>query len=188
MNTLIIMLVVLVIGIGLGFSIGLSRLLRETATRMQRSNKPLGAPILIFGGCILMMIALGTTAYSGHFMLIAKQTTGTIVEIRENMNGDNGNAIYAPTFSFRDSSGVEHTVISALYSSHPLHRVGDPVPVLYDPAEPSNAKINAYPYLWLWPTLTGLLGVVNLSIGIFMIHRQRIWAFAKGLFTCTSLK
>jgi hypothetical protein len=176
MGTLILVLVILGIGIWIGFMIGFSKAMFKVAARMQRPKRPVIAWVIIAMACICLVIAAGSSLHSWRFVSTAARTTGTVTELRDYTDRENGGTSYAPTFSFRDSGGVEHSVASSLYSSPPQHRVGDTLPVLYRPNEPTSARVDGYWYLWGMPTVTGILGGLYLPVGIVILFWPRIAA------------
>jgi hypothetical protein len=176
MSIFIVVLVVLAVGIWLGFLIGFSRAMREAAARMQRPKRPVIAWFLIAGASICLAVAVSASLYSWHFVSTAARATGTVTELREHTDKEHDSTSYAPTFSFRDAAGVEHTVVSTLYSSPPQHRIGETVPVLYRPTDPQSARVDGYWYLWGLPTITGLLGGFYLPVGLVVLFWPRIAA------------
>lgn len=174
MGVFIVILVVLAVGIWLGFIIGFSRAMREVVARMRGPKRRATAWFLIAGACVCFVVAVSTSLYSWYFVSTALRTTGTITELRERTEKEHGGIAYAPIYKFRDAAGAEHSVASNLYSAPPLHRVGDTVQVLYHPTDPVNARIDGYWYLWGIPTVTGLLSGLYLPLGLIVFFWPRI--------------
>ena len=72
------------------------------------------------------------------------RTTGTV------LNADAG-----PLIGYTTTDGRARRFQSHVASQPPKYAVGDKVPLIYDPAKPSRAKIDSFSDLWL---VTGLLG------------------------------
>ena len=63
----------------------------------------------------------------------------------------------------RSGNPVEFT--GSVGSSPPAFDVGEPVAVLYDPAEPEEARIDSFFQLWFAALILGGIGLVFASIG-----------------------
>ena len=102
------------------------------------------------------------------FMETGVSTYGTIVAIEAT-----GGADY-PAFAYQTESGVRH-VARGIGSNHPLYviryvyPVGDRVPVIYDPDDPHDAKIDAFMQMWAPPIFVSLFG---LYIAISIIRKD----------------
>jgi hypothetical protein len=62
--------------------------------------------------------------------------------------------------------GRRHTVHMTEGSSAPAHEVGDEVTVLYNPDRPLEARIQSFgssALMWIWPGMTGILGLAFLG-------------------------
>jgi hypothetical protein len=177
MGTLILIIVVLVAGISFGFMLGFSRAMREAASRIHGTKRPVIAARLVMGiGCLALIVALATSLHTWRFTRVAQRTSGTVIEMRENTDKDSGNVSYAPTFRFQDATGAEHTVASSLFSSPPEFRVGDRVGVLYRADSPTSARIDSYWQVWGLPSLLGIIGSIELPIGLVILFWPKITA------------
>lgn len=169
MGIVILVLITFVAGGSVGFMIGFSRALRESAKKIHGTHRPL-LGWLIFGlGCSLLVIGLISSLYTWRFTRDAEHASGVVVEMRPHLDKDNGDVSYAPTFRFEDSSGIHHTVSSSFFSSPPEFHVNNSVDVLYRRNDPENARINSYWQLWGIPSLTGIIGSVELPVGLVVI-------------------
>lgn len=178
MHTLILILVVLSVGICFGFMLGLSRVVREAVARLQGTRPATIAKLVIGLGCAALLGAVGTGVHTWHFTRTAHRTIGTVIEMQEHTDKDSGSISYAPTFRFQDASGTVRTVTSRFFSSPPEFRVGDRVVVLYRADSPQSARIASYWQLWGAPTLLGMIGGLELLIGLAML----LWPKITGRF------
>ena len=177
MGVLILVLVVLAAGVWLGFLLGFSRSMREAAKRANaRSNRPLIGRLFVGSGCVCLLVAIGTTLYSWNFIRTAHRTTGTVTEMRERTDRETGSKSYAPTVVFRSPEGTEHRIEPNLHTDPPLHRVGETAPILYQPDAPDSARVDGFWYHWGLTTIAGLLGSLQLSGGLAVLHWPRIVA------------
>jgi hypothetical protein len=109
----------------------------------QSFNRRHIAGALIASASICLVISLASLFYSWHFVRIAAHAHGRIVRMIEHKDKDE-ETVYFPVFSFRDAQGEDQTVHSSSGSFPPAYEVGDTVSVLYNPNDPSNAKINSF--------------------------------------------
>ena len=79
---------------------------------------------------------------------------------------------YAPVFTFQDAKGASHTVTSDTGSGKPAYEVGQPIRVLYDPADPQQARIDAFSELWLFPVAFSGIGVLCVGFAGWFTRRR----------------
>jgi preprotein translocase subunit SecG len=119
-----------------------------------------------------VFLALGASCYSRavRFKKTAVEAQGSVIELKEDRSGGtDSHTVYYPIIRFADKAGQEHTLYSSAGSYPPAYEVGERVPVLYDPANPKEAKINSFTGLWLWPLILGILGGLDLLTGLFLL-------------------
>jgi Protein of unknown function (DUF3592) len=98
----------------------------------------------------LCALAAAWLVSTSLFVRRASKATGTVISLRLE---DNTETIWDITASFSDYAGIGHTVNSTWlqrswrFSGAPIN-VGDTVTVLYDPAAPERADIDAFESLW----------------------------------------
>ena len=174
MGILILIMVVLTAGISIGFMLGFSRAMREAANRIHGTKRPVIAKLVIGLGCAALVGALATSLHTWHFTRIAQRASGTVIEMRQQTDKDSGSVIYAPTFRFQDATGAQHTVSSGFYSSPPEFHVGDGVTVLYRGDDPQTARIDSYWQVWGLPSLLGIIGSIELPVGLVILFWPKI--------------
>jgi len=121
---------------------------------------------LIFGsvGFILIALALFFLVRTRSFINNSLQTQGTITQMAYSSDSEGGG--YTPVFRFRTMQGQEVEVAGGLRSNPPQFKVGQVIDVLYDPDNPSRARIKKWFNLYFVPMLLGFLGLVFGSIGV----------------------
>lgn len=75
---------------------------------------------------------------------------------------DNVSVYYYPTVEFKSRDGKRHTLELTEGSNPPSNEVGDEVTILYEPDNPSNARIKSFgssASMWILPGITGILGI-----------------------------
>ncbi len=72
---------------------------------------------------------------------------------------------YRPVFVYRDKYGNQHRVVSSSGSSSPEFKVGDHVPVIFEPDTPSAARINTFWDIWSGAITYGIVGATLLAVG-----------------------
>lgn len=137
---------------------------------------------------VLIVIAVALLAVAGllalaklRFLGRAERTTGTIASLRAEGPADGGgNAqMLRPVIRFTALRGVgqgaEIEFALAAASTPPRYRIGDSVPVRYDPTDPAaTARIDSFRSLWLAPALCGGLAAPALvvALGLSLWHAQ----------------
>lgn len=122
--------------------------------------------ILVFGmaltGAAFLIGGIAGLVIEGSFYRSAERTEGELIEL---VPDEEGNPLY-PRFSYVDHAGERQTVTSST-GQHPFpFDVNDPVPVLYDPRDPANAKINTFWQVWVFSTSIPLIsGIMFLACG-----------------------
>lgn len=144
---------------------------------------------------VLVVIAVALLAAAGllalaklRFIRRAERTTGTVAALRAEGPADgSGNAqMLRPVIRFTPPHGVGHggevEFALAAASTPPRYRIGDSVPVRYDPLNPAaTACIDSLRGLWLAPALCGGLAVPALivALGLSLWHSQATQSLAE---------
>src|SRR5262245_12737648 len=88
------------------------------------------------------------------FVARATRTAGRITAVEERTSSSDSNVrTWAPVIRFKDLVGREVTFTSSFASTGMQRRVGESVPVLYDPADPSGAQMGGNAPLYLGPVI-----------------------------------
>lgn len=149
---------------------------------------------LVFGGVgiVLAVVAVIVVGVTLGALRDGARTEGTVVDVvartstTEDSDGrSRESTAYHPTVRFR-ADGRTYTFTSSTGSDPPAYEVGDRVPVVYDPADPGDARVNTFWSLYLAPIVLGGLAVVFLAVGVplFRHGRSRLrrdgWLRANG--------
>lgn len=80
-----------------------------------------------------------------HFISIAVYADGRVVELvlKQLGSGDNASITYHPSILYTASDGRQYTFISGMGSYPASYEEGEPVKVMYDPANPDEAEIHS---------------------------------------------
>lgn len=116
----------------------------------------------VIAGCLLLG-GIGVGIVTVLFISTAETATGTITSSETEVS-DDGNTRYRPTFVFA-VNGRDYTVTATSFVSPSPGDIGDTVPVLYDPRNPRNARIDAFVYTWLLAVV-----LAGLGIGLGALH------------------
>jgi hypothetical protein len=138
-----------------------------------------------FIGCLMVLVALGLVslaviAYQGQTRqreqrVDAQGEVISLVRRRSRKVGEIG--VFCPIVKFWTPSGQEIQFESQFGTLPASHKVGQTVPVLYEPANPQNAEISSAMTKWLVPLSFGLMGLIVLSIGSFLLLPRLIMNF-----------
>ena len=121
---------------------------------------------LVFGavGFILVALAVFFWLRTRAFLETAQKAQGTVIRLVYSSDSDGGG--YSPVYTFRTMSGQVIEVTDNMSSNPPQFKEGQIIDVLYDPDDPSRARINKWFNLYFAPLLLGFLGLVFGGIGI----------------------
>ncbi len=124
--------------------------------------KPTAVALAVVG---LLLLAVAGWLVSSTFELERNgvHTEGVVVQLA--LSGSS----HYPVFKFKDLKGRELTVRSSVSSKD--YFVGDPIPILYNPASPLDARVNEPLMLYLPPGIFGLIGILFL-FGTFMLWKM----------------
>lgn len=113
-------------------------------------------------GCMTVLINLFFMAfclwgaYAGYvswkLQTNGEKTEGTVVRLNEQSDSEGGCCTYVPIVEF-EAGGRAYSFEDGTASDPPAYRVGERVPVLYDPADPETAQIDKWSERWLFPIL-----------------------------------
>jgi uncharacterized protein DUF3592 len=144
-------------------------------------------------GVIFLGIAIVVAATTMSFQAKADRTGGTVtgMEARTSTHRDSdghqrSSTAWYPTVRFTAADGRRYSFEGSTGSNPPIYHVGDHVAVAYDPAEPSDARIDTFGSTYLLPLIFGGLGAVFTSIGVpFLVAggrrlRLRSWLRRHG--------
>lgn len=122
--------------------------------------------VLVFGcvAVILIGLALFFLFRTRSFIGKARETKGTITDMVYSSDSEGGG--YTPVFRFRTLEGQEIEIRGSLRTNPPQFKVGQTIDVLYEPENPSGARIKKWLNLYFVPLLLGFLGVVFGCVGV----------------------
>lgn len=95
-------------------------------------------------------------AYAGYvswnLQTNGESIEGTVVRLNEQSDSEGGCCTYVPVVEF-DAGGRAYSFEGDTASDPPAYRVGQRVPVIYDPSDPQTAQIDKWSERWLFPIL-----------------------------------
>jgi hypothetical protein len=136
----------------------MSQTMIEQAQRLAVQPDPVARFMRLAGRTFGIMFLVAGFAWLGEeirFGWGAQSSSGTIVEVRSRQSAE-GPEFY-PVVEFEAPGG--HIIGFEGVPTSPAPVAGTPVDVLYDPAQPRNARINSFVQRWL-------LGAMFASIGV----------------------
>ena len=102
-----------------------------------------------------------------------KTTTGIVVRLNEQSDGDGGCCTYVPIVEF-EVDGRTYSFEGGTASDPPAYRLNEEVTVLYDPADPNTAQINKFFERWLMPIiLIPSMICTSIIVTFFMVRAWR---------------
>ena len=102
-----------------------------------------------------------------RFLRTAHTTSGVVNEVilKHLVDGHS----YQPKITFTTQTGETVSLPSVRMSNPPRFRVGQEVPVVYDPSNPYRAYIRSFSYLWFVSLLFGGIGSLLFILGIILM-------------------
>jgi hypothetical protein len=121
---------------------------------------------LIFVGMGASLLAIGLFFFfrTRSFLARAVRVTGTVLDF-EVSSGSEGTT-YQPVVSYATREGETCRFTDSVATSPPGFSVGESVPVAYDPANPTQAKLLKPFRLWFVAGLLSSMGVLFVVIGV----------------------
>ena len=111
-----------------------------------------------------------------NFLRRCTETRGEVVRLERSSGGGRfADYDYAPVFCFQTATGESVTVTSDIASSPPGFTEGQPVRVLYDPANPSEAKIHSFFQTWGDFLIPAWVGIIFLVVAAIKLHWFDTW-------------
>ena len=123
-------------------------------------------PIL---GLALLGGAVFSALYRRRNLTGRKSAEGEVIELVRRGFNPGSPGIYCPVVRFRAPDGEEYEFESEHGSRPAMHKVGQTVTVLYDPADPENAEIRSALTRWLVPGLMIAIGLFFMCGGCMVI-------------------
>lgn len=123
--------------------------------------------LLFAAGVVFFIAGVVILVRTVQFVAGAEHATGTVVDLSREID-DEGDETFYPVVRFTTAEGQEIEFVSSSGSSPPSESPGDRVDVLYDPDDPSDAKLSGFFHLWLFPGLFFLFGAAFFAIAWFL--------------------
>ncbi len=136
---------------------------------MAKFKNKLGLWIFRILGLVFFLVGAVLLFLTVSFMTDAQETTGRVTHVAVNYGDDS--VTYKPTVEYR-VGGRMYESESWLSSSSYDFDVGERVPVLYDPADPSRIRLNYFMELWGFPLIFGGVGAVMVFVSMITARRM----------------
>jgi hypothetical protein len=92
------------------------------------------------------------------------KTVATVVDVEQFVSG--GETVRRVELRFRGSADREWTATCPVVQSVGRFARGTEVPVLFDPRNPSNVRIQTFMEFWMPPALVGSVGLLSVLVGL----------------------
>lgn len=114
-------------------------------------------------GCGFLVSAARIYLARRRFLATAQAAAGRVVEVR--VRGISRNAVGVPVLEFQLSGDQVQRTESWMGSGFQRFEAGQPVPVRYDPADPSRAEVDTFAVMWGLALLRAGYGLLFLLMG-----------------------
>jgi hypothetical protein len=134
----------------------------------------LGALLLIG----VLFVLIGIAVLIGGIVAAVKQVrksgrgveaTGTVVDLVKRVFNPGSAGVYCPVVEFTTASGQPLRFESQFGSLPASHRVGQSIPVRYDPTDPQKAEVDSATANWFVPGCTIAMGLLFLMMGLVFV-------------------
>lgn len=119
---------------------------------------------LVIVGCIGVVVAAAWFIHIQRFLAGAVSTQGSISQIVEEYDSE-GHLTYTPEIRYKDQQGQNHFIRTFISSNEGDYQVGEPMPVLYNPQNPTQASIGTFWEIYLGCILVAILSLAALISG-----------------------
>ena len=138
----------------------------ELTTRwFWRAFLAIGVVVLIVGAVMFVLTV--------RFVAEAEHATGTVVDLSRRSNSE-GTVLFYPVVRFVTANGETIEFVSSSGSAPALESPGDRVEVLYDPDDPSHAKLSGLFHLWFGPAILSVLSACFITVAWFLRRHTRV--------------
>lgn len=124
-------------------------------------------------GALVAIIGVILLVRAAWFVAHAVKTTGMVCRLEQHTTGGE----YYPVFSFKDASGSEFTIRANVGLNICKALPGEKIPVLYFPANPTQARMASFCGLWM-------LDLIITGFGIFVGSMAVVLAMAVKRSSC----
>lgn len=130
--------------------------------------------VVLFGvvGCASITLGLWAAGKSRSFLARAQPGAGTVVA---HTQADGRHTASFPIVEFRARDGRVRSFQGDVGITRTQYRIGDRVAVLYDPANPENARLDDESSLWYFPFGIMAFGVASVAVAVYALLRTA-WA------------
>ena len=118
-------------------------------------------------GLLLVAISVFIFVRTRSFIGSSQEVKGKVVRNVYRSSSDGGG--YAPVFGFTTIDGRYVEVEDKLESNPPQFREGEVLDILYDPQNPSRARVKKWMNLYFTPLLLGGMGVIFGGVGVILL-------------------
>jgi hypothetical protein len=126
-------------------------------------------------GCLLLAVYLSWSTLS--FQRDAARATGEVVSYREIPDGKETR--YAPRVRYKTANGEIITIDGQFATTSKRFAIGDPVPLVYKIAKPTEARIALFTDNWLGPCIATIIGLLGF-VGGLLVRKQTQREMAKA--------
>lgn len=123
----------------------------------------LGVMLFCIGAGLLVVAARFGNADS-DIVAAGGRADGVVVDV-VGQRGSRGKITFRPIVAFTDQTGQRRTFASNVSSSPPAYERGEAVSVVYDPANPGDAKIDSFMERYFGTLMFGIMGTIFTLIG-----------------------
>jgi hypothetical protein len=144
--------------------------LLDAAARKQQKANRFGIPLLFLAGAGLLLLGGHLYRRTEAFLAKAVHAPGVVVDLERRHSSD-GADTFAPVVEF-EHEGRRFRFADSVSSRPASYRAGDRVGVLYDPANPRDARIDRGRWNRAIPIFVGCFGLLFCAAGLLVVKKR----------------
>jgi hypothetical protein len=125
--------------------------------------------LILCGAVPILLIAAGMWIYNLFILVRYTKTKGTVVGYKTSRSSRGGGGS-AEIVQFQGPDGGTIEFTEKAYISRIIHMEGQSVNVLYDPSQPTRARVNKFTSLYLAPLILTVVGALMILFNTPAFH------------------
>lgn len=150
--------------------------IRPNGLRHRRQLSRPAAVLMMLVALIFLAVGVGVGIGKAYFLVTAESGQGQVVEIVErtkyNSKLRTRETSYYPVVELETKAGKKARFTSNVGANPAMYVVGDQVPVVYDPEDPSSAAIDTLIDFWMLPLVFVLIALTLLIVSVARLRRR----------------
>lgn len=140
----------------------------QTIALKEKKRFKISAFFLILASAALFFFSQYTGLKILNLQTNGLRAEGEVVDFK--ISSDSDSTTYTAVFAFTSAQGESIRKKDSFGSSHPTLKLGETVPILYDPQKPDNAIIDRGVWNWFLSALLAFIGVLCVTLAVSLLQ------------------